>query len=118
MELLEQRNGELRNLCKFDKHRSYLISEAEHSPRPKYFYFAVPVEFDVRAEAELQTTPYGLLVDLGNFVVVKKHARPLSPNKFDDHFYFLRKVSNENYRLRVELLSHGVDPKILDGPNP
>jgi len=101
---IKKNNGEWKYLKKFDKHRSYLISEATHSPRPRYFYFAVPHEFVDKALKQLEGSPYGLMEDLGNFVRVKKKARILSDCKFDDYFYFLRKVSNENYQLRKRVI--------------
>lgn len=47
---------------KFDKHRSYLWDEADHSPRPRYFYFAVPEEMMMIAHRNLVGSPYGLLI--------------------------------------------------------
>lgn len=106
--IVECKNGKKKTLAKFDKHRSYLLDEAKHSPRPRYFYFAVPEVLKEKALQELANSPYGLLIDVGNFVIKAKKAEVLSDNKFDDYFYFLRKASNENYQLRKKLIMNNL----------
>lgn len=96
---------------KFDKHRSYLYEEAKNYPRPKMFYFAVPLSLGTKALTALQTMecPYGVILvqedrSWWDRCSVIREAKPLTKNKFTDYKYFANKTTNENLALRKKIV--------------
>lgn len=106
---------------KFDKHRSYLFDEAKHTPRPRYFYFAVPYDLKdfameqfrkQRTKDESTPCPYGLVV-VTHFGMEVLGAQKISDKKYEPSNYkvLARKASNEILELRKQVLNFEIAPR-------
>lgn len=95
------------------KHLSYLKEEREDNIRPRYFYIAVPEEFERITKTTLMGTPYGILsVHEGAYngqKIISVHEiltpKKLTDKKIEDSelINFITKASAENINLRERL---------------